>query len=232
MRIVIVGSGKMGRAVAALAEQRGHTVHALIGSAENASGSALTAERLRGADVAVEFTRPEAAAANVTRLVAAGVPVVCGTTGWEAERAEVTALVERSDGALLHAANFSVGVHLFLRAARQLARELAGRSEFDAFILEEHHAAKRDAPSGTARVLRGLVAGADPAREFPITSIRAGATPGTHMLAYDGTHERIALSHMARSRSGFAAGALAAAEWLPGHRGVYTFEDMLFGEPG
>jgi 4-hydroxy-tetrahydrodipicolinate reductase len=232
MRIVIVGSGKMGRAVAALAEERGHTVHALIGGAENAGGRALTAERLRGADVAVEFTRPEAAAANVTRLVAAGVPVVCGTTGWEAERAEVTALVERLGGALLHAANFSVGVHLFLRAARQLARELAGRPEFDAFILEEHHAAKRDAPSGTARVLRDLVAGADPAREFPITSIRAGATPGTHLLAYDGSYERIALSHVARSRSGFAAGALAAAEWLPGHRGVYRFEDMLFGEPG
>src|SRR5512134_231071 len=148
MRIVIVGSGRMGRAVAALAEQRGHTIHAIIGREENAGGRALTAERLRGADVAVEFTRPEAAAANVARLVAAGVPVVCGTTGWETERAEVAALVERSGGALLHAANFSVGVHLFLRAARHLARELAGRAEFDAFILEEHHAAKRDAPSG------------------------------------------------------------------------------------
>jgi 4-hydroxy-tetrahydrodipicolinate reductase len=232
MRIVIVGSGKMGRAVAALAEQRGHAVHALIGSAENAGGSALTTERLRGADVAIEFTRPEAAAGNVTRLVAAGVPVVCGTTGWEAERAEVVALVERSGGALLYAANFSVGVHLFLRAARHLARELAGRAEFDAFILEEHHAAKRDAPSGTARVLRDLVAAADPAREFPITSIRAGATPGTHLLAYDGAHERIALSHVARSRAGFAAGALLAAEWLPGRRGIYTFEDLLFGDPG
>jgi 4-hydroxy-tetrahydrodipicolinate reductase len=231
MRIVIVGNGRMGRAVAAQAEARGHAVR-VIGREENTGGQALTAERLRGVDVAVEFTRPEAAADNVTRLVEAGVPVVCGTTGWDAERAAVAGLVERTGGALLHAANFSVGVHLFLRAARRLAEELAGRPGFDAFILEEHHAAKRDAPSGTAGVLRDALAAADPGREFPITSIRAGATPGTHTLAYDGEHERIVLTHLARSRAGFAAGALAAAEWLPGRRGVFTVEDMLFGDAG
>ncbi|HEU5040923.1 MAG TPA: dihydrodipicolinate reductase C-terminal domain-containing protein [Gemmatimonadales bacterium] len=232
MRIVIVGTGKMGRAVAALAEERGHTVHAAIGGEDNAGGKALTADRLRGADVAVEFTRPDAAATNVRRLIEAGVPVVCGTTGWESELPGIVALVDRRGGALLHAANFSVGVHLFLRAARQLAAGLAGRSEFDAFILEEHHAAKRDAPSGTARVLREQAVRADPARGFPITSIRAGATPGTHLLAYDGPDERITLSHVARSRRGFAAGALAAAEWLPGRSGVHSFEDMLFGGSG
>jgi 4-hydroxy-tetrahydrodipicolinate reductase len=231
MRIVIVGNGRMGRAVAAQAEARGHAVR-VIGREENAGGQGLTAERLRGVDVAVEFTRPEAAADNVTRLVEAGVPVVCGTTGWDAERAAVAGLVERTGGALLHAANFSVGVHLFLRAARRLAEELAGRPGFDAFILEEHHAAKRDAPSGTAGVLRDALAAVDPGREFPITSIRAGATPGTHTLAYDGEHERIVLTHQARSRAGFAAGALAAAEWLPGRRGVFTVEDMLFGDAG
>lgn len=232
MQIVIVGTGRMGRAVAALAQARGHGVLAMIGGGENQAGVALTPERLRGADVAVEFTRPDAAATNLARLIEAGVPVVCGTTGWDAELPRVAELVRRRGGALLHASNFSVGVHLFLRAARGLAAELAGRREFDAFILEEHHAAKRDAPSGTARVLRDRVAGADPARAFPITSIRAGATPGTHLLAYDGPHERIALSHVARDRGGFAAGALAAAEWLPGRPGVHTFEDMLFGGPG
>jgi 4-hydroxy-tetrahydrodipicolinate reductase len=232
MRILIVGAGKMGKAVAELAAERGHTVVAMVGGAENPDGTALTAERLRGADVAIEFTRPEAAARNVERLAEAGLPVVCGTTGWEAELPRIAALVERRGGALLHAANFSVGVHLFLRAARQLAAALAGRSEYDAFILEQHHAAKRDAPSGTARVLREELARADPARAFPITSIRAGATPGTHELAYDGPHERITLSHVARDRRGFAAGALLAAEWLPGHPGVHTFDTMLFGGPG
>jgi 4-hydroxy-tetrahydrodipicolinate reductase len=232
MRIVIVGHGKMGRAVAAMAEVKGHVIHAVVGGAENAGGRALTAERLAGADVAVEFTRPDAAVANLERLVEAGIPTVTGTTGWYEELGRITALVEGRGGALLHAANFSLGVHLFLRAAHDLAGRFAGRAEFDAFILEEHHAAKRDAPSGTARELQARARTADPARPFPITSVRAGATPGTHVLAYDGPYERVALEHEARSRDAFAAGALAAAEWLPGHRGVHTVEDMLFGETG
>jgi 4-hydroxy-tetrahydrodipicolinate reductase len=232
MRIVIVGNGKMGRAVAALAEERGHTVQAIIGRGENPRGQALTAARLRGADAAVEFTRPDAAAGNVSRLIEAGIPTVSGTTGWDAELPGVAALVERKAGALLHSANFSIGVHLFLRAARELARQVAGREGFDAFILEEHHATKRDAPSGTARLLQDRLREVDGERKFPITSIRAGMTPGTHLVAYDGRFERIELSHVARSREGFAAGALAAAEWLPGHPGVHRFEDMLFGESG
>jgi 4-hydroxy-tetrahydrodipicolinate reductase len=232
MRIVIIGDGKMGRAVASLAEARGHVIHALVGGGENAGGRALTAERLTGADVAVEFTRPDAAVANLERLVDAGIPVVTGTTGWLDQLPRVTAHVERCGGALLHAANFSLGVHLFLRAARDLAARFAGHPEFDAFILEEHHAAKLDAPSGTARELRQRVRASDPARDFPITSIRAGTTPGTHLVAYDGQYERVTLAHVARSRDGFAAGALAAAEWLPGRRGVFTVEDMLFGGSG
>jgi 4-hydroxy-tetrahydrodipicolinate reductase len=232
MRIVIVGNGKMGQAVAALAERRGHVIHTMIGGAENPGGRALTAERLAGADVAVEFTRPEAVVANLERLIEAGVPTVTGTTAWLQELPRITALVERRRGALLHAANFSVGVHLFLRAAQDLARRFAGHSGFDAFILEEHHATKPDAPSGTARELQARARSADPARPFPITSVRAGATPGTHIVAYDGPSERVTLLHEARSRDGFAAGALAAAEWLPGHRGVHTVEDMLFGDAG
>lgn len=230
MRIVIVGNGKMGRAVAAMAEAKGHVIHAVVNALENSGGAALTAERLRGADVAVEFTRPEAVVANLGRLIEAGIPTVTGTTGWHAELGSVRALVERRGGALLHAANFSLGVHLFLRAAHDLAARFAGQAGFDAFILEEHHAAKLDAPSGTARELQARARDADAGRDFPITSIRAGATPGTHLVAYDGPHERITLAHEARSRDGFAAGALAAAEWLPGRRGVYTIEDMLFGD--
>ena len=230
MRFVIVGNGKMGRAVASLAEAKGHAIHAVIDAAGNAGGRGLTADRLSGADVAIEFTRPDAVVANLERLLEAGVPVVTGTTGWQGELARVSALVEQRGGALLHASNFSLGVHLFLRAAHDLARRFAGRQGFDAFILEEHHAAKRDAPSGTARELQARVQAADAARPFPITSVRTGETPGTHLLAYDGAYERITLAHEARSREGFAAGALAAAEWLPGHRGVFTVEDMLFGD--
>jgi 4-hydroxy-tetrahydrodipicolinate reductase len=232
MRIVIVGNGRMGRTVAALAGQRGHTIHSVVHAGENAGGAALTPTRLAGADVAVEFTRPDAAPANLERLVEAGIPTVTGTTGWTAELPRIVQLVERRRGALLHAANFSAGVHLFLRAARDLAGWFAGHPEFDAFILEEHHAAKRDAPSGTARVLQDRLRRSDPARPFPITSVRAGAIPGVHSLSYDGPHETVSLSHVSRGREGFAAGALAAAEWLPAHPGVHTFEDMLFGGPG
>ncbi len=229
MRIVIVGNGKMGKAVAALVQERGHQVHATFGSDENAGGKALTQDRLAGADVAIEFTHPDAVVGNLERLIEAGIPTVTGTTGWTAELPRISELVKRHGGALLHSANFSVGVQLFLRAAEQLGREFAGRPGFDAFILEEHHAAKRDAPSGTARALQQRLHQVDGERPFPITSVRAGTIPGTHRLTYEGPFESVSLSHIARNRQGFAAGALAAAEWLPRHPGVHRFEDMLFG---
>jgi 4-hydroxy-tetrahydrodipicolinate reductase len=228
MQIAIVGNGKMGRAVAALAEERGHGVR-VIGREENEGGRALTRERLAGVDVAVEFTRPDAVLGNLERLIEAGVPIVTGTTGWTADLGRIERLVHSRGGALLYAANFSIGVHLFLRAARELAALLARHPEYGAFILEEHHAAKRDAPSGTAELLRTTARAADSARDFPITSVRAGFMPGTHELTYDGPHETISLRHLARSREGFAAGALAAAEWLPGRPGLHRFEAMLFG---
>ncbi len=231
MRLAIVGNGKMGRTVAALAEEWGHTVQ-IIGREENVGGAALTRERLAGADAAIEFTRPDVVVTNLERLIEAGIPTVTGTTGWAAELPRIARLVEAKRGALLYAANFSAGVHLFLRAARDLATRFAGRPEFDSFILEEHHAAKVDAPSGTAVALRGKLREADPAREFPITSVRAGSIPGTHMVTYDGPHDTVVLSHVARSRRGFAAGAVAAAEWLPGRPGVHDFEEMLFGGSG
>ncbi len=224
MRILILGNGKMGQTLATLAEERGHAVHGILGrDGERA---------LEGVDVALEFTRPEGAAANVRRLIEAGIPTVSGTTGWDGERPEVAELVRARGGAFLYAANFSVGVHLFLRAAKELARQFAGREEFGGSIAEEHHAGKRDAPSGTALLLQKRLRDADPGRDFPITSVRAGATPGTHELTYEGRYERIALTHVARSREVFAAGALAAAEWLRGRTGVFGIEDMLFGETG
>lgn len=229
MRILIVGNGRMGHAVAALAAARGHTVHAMLGAADNVGGLALTRQFLEGVNVAIEFTRPDAVVANLERLVEAGTPVVTGTTGWAAELPRITRLVEERGGALLHASNFSVGVHLFLRAAEDLARRFAGQAAFDAFILEEHHAAKRDSPSGTALTLQETLRKGDASRSFPITSVRAGAIPGTHVVTYDGPADSVTLSHIARSREGFAAGALAAAEWLPSHPGVHTFEQMLFG---
>lgn len=227
MRIAIVGYGRMGHAVEVAAVQRGHDIAATLDV-----GDPLTLERLGSPDVAIEFTAPTAAAGNIARLIEAGLPVVSGTTGWHAELPRVAELVKARSGALLHATNFSVGVQLFIRAAADLARRLAGHPEFDGFIVEEHHARKLDAPSGTALTLRQSVTEADATRPYPVTSVRAGSIPGIHRLGYDGPHDTISLEHVARSRDGFAAGAVAAAEWLPGRRGVFTFEEMLFGDEG
>jgi 4-hydroxy-tetrahydrodipicolinate reductase len=230
MRIAIVGNGRMGTTVAALAKAKGHSIHTVIDSRDNAEGRGLTRERLAGVDMAVEFTRPDAAVGNLERLIELGIPTVTGTTGWSEALPRITAQVLEHRGALLHAANFSVGVHLFLRTARELARNLAGRREFTAAITEEHHAAKLDAPSGTALLLQRQISILDPRRKFPITSVREGTVPGTHTLSYEGRHETILLRHVACDREAFAAGAVMAAEWLCGKTGIFTFEDLLFGD--
>lgn len=229
MRLVIVGNGKMGRAITELAKDRGHVIHTVVTRTENAGGRALTAERLAGAEVALEFTRPDSVAINLEHLIAAGIPTVTGTTGWGDELPRITTLVLSRGGSLLHASNFSVGVHLFFRSALALARCFRGREEFGVSIVEEHHATKLDAPSGTALQLQRQLWSEEPGRRFPITSLRSGDTPGTHTVSYESPYETITLSHVTRSRQVFAAGALTAAEWLPGRAGVFTFEDMLFG---
>ncbi len=230
MRLALIGHGKMGRAVAALAAERGYQIVTVVTGAENLGGRALTAERLNGAEVAVEFTGPRAAVANLLRLAELGIPTVTGTTGWMSELPLVAAAVTAHHSALLFSPNFSLGVQLFLRAARDLAARFAGHPEFDAWIAEAHHAAKADAPSGTAKRLQELVRKTDPARAFPVSSLRAGHIPGTHTIGYDAPHETIRLTHEARGREAFAAGALAAAEWIRGREGVFTFEQMLFGD--
>lgn len=226
MRIVIVGYGRMGRAVEAEARARGHLVEAVI------DPGPVDPSVIRHADVAIEFTVPAAAPGNVVALAQAGIPVVCGTTGWYDQLPAVTAAVEQAGGALLYAPNFSVGVQVFLRAARELARLMAGRGEFDGYIVEQHHARKLDAPSGTALALQRAARAGDEARPFPVTSVRAGHMPGTHTLGFDGPQESVTLEHVARGREVFATGALQAAEWLVGRRGVHTFTQMLFGEAG
>jgi 4-hydroxy-tetrahydrodipicolinate reductase len=230
VKIAIIGNGKMGKAVAALAREQGHVVQTVVNRIENPGGRALTPERLAGVDVAVEFTRPDAVVANLERLIALRVPIVTGTTGWGDDLPKVSALVRDRGAALLHSPNFSVGVQLFLRAAQELARSFRDRPEFAVAIREEHHKTKLDAPSGTALLLQRQLWTKEPGRRFPITSVREGDAAGTHTLTYESRHEIVTLSHVSRSREVFAAGALAAAEWLPGRTGIFTFDEMLFGE--
>ncbi len=227
MKIAMIGAGRMGRAVEEEARARGHEVVALIGSRDNPDGTGLTPETLSGAEVAIEFTRPDAAPANLLRLADLRVPTVTGTTGWEARLDEVTARVEARGGALLHAANFSVGAHLLVRMSRHLARLLRGREDFDAFLLDHHHREKVDAPSGTALHLKRTLEATDPGREWPVTALRSGWAPGTHALEVDGRHETLSLTHTVRDRRVFAEGALLAAAWLRERRGIHTFDDLF-----
>ena len=230
MHLALVGDGKMSRAIAHLALERGHVVSTVVTRGENQGGAALTRDRLGGVDVVLEFTRPEAAPGNLLALARLGMPVISGTTGWQSRLEEITVAIPAGGGALLHSPNFSVGVQLFLRGARDLARRFAGQPPFAEFVVETHHAAKRDAPSGTALALQEALRTGDPAREFAITSIRGGHVPGMHEVVFDAPFETVRLQHVARGRQVFAAGALAAAEWIRGKHGVFTFDQMLFGE--
>jgi 4-hydroxy-tetrahydrodipicolinate reductase len=234
-RLAIVGTGRMGRAVRQLAGERGWPVAVEVGGAENRDGRALTAERLAGAEVVVEFTTPEAAPANALACARAGVPVVVGTTGWLAERERVEAGVREAGGALFWAPNFSLGVNVFWRVAERAAALVAALPGFDAHVVETHHAAKRDAPSGTAIELERRVAAAL-GRPVPVTSVRVGAVPGTHELLLDGAYETLRVEHVARDRRVFAEGALLAAAWLAaawrdGRRGTFTMDDLLAAPP-
>lgn len=229
MRLALIGYGRMNQAIGRLAVERGHEIATIVTGAENACAAALTTERLAGTGVAIECTRPEAAPANLIALAGRGIPAVCATTGWYDELSEVAAAVEQHGGALLYSANFSVGAQLFLRAAEDLARRFSG-ANFDGYVTETHHTAKRDAPSGTARRLAAALTRGDPQRSWPITSIRGGHAPGTHEVVLDAAFETVRLEHSARSREVFAVGAIAAAEWLRGRTGVFTFDQMLFGE--
>lgn len=230
MKLAIVGHGRMGQSIARLAVARGHRVVATISGTDARRGVTLTRERLADADVVLEFTHPEVVVEVLRTLAGLGACVVSGTTGWTDAMPQVQQAFLAGDGALLHSPNFSPGVQLFLRVAQELARRFAGRPEFAAYIAEIHHAGKRDAPSGTARLLQDSLRQADPARDIPVSSTRAGFAAGTHELVYDAEFETIRLTHEARSRDLFAAGALTAAEWLQGRRGVFTLQQMLFGE--
>jgi len=228
VRLAIVGLGRMGRAVEALAPERGFEVVARFGAAENERGDGITSASLRGAQVLIEFTQPDAAVSNIHAALAAGCPVVVGTTGWYAALPTVTAAVERANGALLWAPNFAIGVYIFEQLVEQAARRAAAAPGFDAHIVETHHAAKKDAPSGTALKL-AQAARRGSGRDVPVTSIRTGSVPGTHELLLDAPFEQIRLEHVARDRRVFAEGALLAARWLVGRRGVFQMRDVLSG---
>ena len=225
VRLALIGMGKMGRALDALSGERGLAVVARIDpSADDYAG--VTTASLGGAQVAIEFTMPDAVAGNVRACLRARCPVVVGTTGWYDQLPELTREVQVAGGALLTAPNFSLGVAVFDRVVAEAARLFGALGEFDVHMIETHHAGKKDAPSGTAGFLATSAERAG-GRPVPITSVRTGSVPGTHELVFDAPFEQVRLVHEARDRRVFAEGALAAARWLVGRRGVFTMQDVL-----
>ena len=225
-RIAILGDGKMGQAIRQLALEKGWNVTAVLGERESAGGSGIDAATLGGAEVAVEFTQPDAAVANITASLRAGVPIVVGTTGWYDALPEVTRIAKESGTGLLWSPNFSLGVNVLIELARYAGTIMRSLEGFDAHIVETHHSRKKDAPSGTAIAI-GKAASDTLDRPIPTTSVRTGSVPGTHELIFDGAFEQLSLTHVARDRRVFAEGALQAADWLIGKKGVFTMRDVL-----
>ncbi|MEO8588076.1 MAG: 4-hydroxy-tetrahydrodipicolinate reductase [Flavobacteriales bacterium] len=243
MRIAIYGYGKMGKAIELAAQQRGHEIMLRVGASN--AGSPPT-----GADVAIEFSKPDQAVANMALCLKHRVPVVVGTTGWYDHVNDVRAMVADAQGSLLWASNFSIGVNLFFRVNRMLAGLMDARPEYNAHIDEIHHVHKLDAPSGTAITLardidlktqrysgwKLKVQGQEQAMPnapapapipIPILSERIGEVPGKHAVTWSGPNERIIITHEAFDRTGFALGAVIAGEWLVGRKGLFTMDDVL-----
>lgn len=230
MKIAIVGYGKMGRLIEQLAPEYGCEVGLKLDEFNNAGYAGITRESFQGIDVAIEFSTPEAAVENIQRLAAIGVPTVVGTTGWSAEFDRVRAAVEKGNTGLVWSPNYSVGVNVFFRLVAEAARLLANEREYEAWAWEIHHSAKKDAPSGTLLKLVNEMKKSGYTRTIDTGSNRAGAHPGTHEIGFDSSADTITLRHTARSREGFARGALKAAQWVAGKKGVHEFSEVLFGE--
>ena len=221
MKIALIGFGVMGKLVAGLVRQAGDEVGVVFTSKEG-----VLTETLQGHDVAVDFSVGEAVLKNIEMCARAKVPLVEGTTGWKQHESAAKQIIEEHSGAMVYGANFSIGVNVFYRIVKHAAALFAAVDGYAPFIEEAHHNRKRDAPSGTALKLRDLMA-EHLGPEIPTSSTRAGYIPGTHRVGFDSEADQVLLTHTARSRQGFASGALLAAHWIVGRTGVFEFGEVM-----
>lgn len=236
MKIALIGYGKMGKEIEHILLTRGHSISLII---DKDNTRDLNAENLRGVDVAIEFTTPQTAYANITTCLEAGTPVVCGTTAWLDRFDEVKELCCRKNGTFFYASNYSVGVNIFFELNRRLAELMNRFEEYDVTIEETHHTQKKDAPSGTAvtmaeailenldRKSRWVCGTTTVPEELEIAAIRRSIVPGTHTVTYESDVDQITLTHTAKSRRGFALGAVLAAEFIQGKQGIFSMEDLM-----
>ncbi|HMF91992.1 MAG TPA: dihydrodipicolinate reductase C-terminal domain-containing protein [Candidatus Angelobacter sp.] len=223
MKLLVLGRGKTGALVAEVAKERGHEVRSL-GSKENQDGRALTLELLKETDVVIDFTTPLAVVANIIHCAEAGVPVVVGTTGWYQHLEKVRELIKERKTGLLYGSNFSVGMNFFFKAMQAIAPLL--KQAYRGSIVERHHVHKKDSPSGTAVVLQKILESGSGVK-VEITSVREGETVGMHLVMLDSPSDTILLTHDAKSRLGFASGAVRAADWIKGRTGFWEFPEIV-----
>lgn len=233
MNIILLGYGKMGKTIERIALERGHTISARIDV-----GNQHELETAQG-DVAIEFSHPDAAFNNIIKCINRNIPVVCGTTGWLARRAEVEALCAESNGSFFYASNFSLGVNIFFKLNEYLAKLMNNTTGYKVAMEEIHHTEKKDAPSGTAITLAEGILRHIPAKskwvntesaeddEIPIRSLRLGQVPGTHTVVYSSSVDDLEIKHTAHSRDGFALGAVLVSEWIQGKKGILNMDDFL-----
>jgi len=226
MKLALIGYGAMGQLVAAQAEKAGDEIGCIVRSIESALKPNELGEKLKGHDVVIDFSVGEAVPRNIEACVSSGVPIVEGVTGWKGLEKEIRQMVKERDGTLVYGANFSIGVNVFYRIVDHASQVISAVEGYAPFIEEAHHSRKRDAPSGTALRLGELMS-EHLGTEIPTSSTRAGHIPGTHRVGFDSEADQITLTHTARSRQGFAAGALLAARWVVGRKGVFEFGDVI-----
>lgn len=228
MKIALVGYGKMGKMIEGLAPEFGGEVVLRLDEFNNPNQQMMTPEHFAGVDVAIEFTTPHTAVPNILKLADLGVPTVVGSTGWLAELPRVEDYVQSKNSALVWSPNFSIGVNLFFATLKQMAARMEQYPEYGAWAWEIHHSAKKDAPSGTLKMAVEMMRRGGYTRNIDESASRAGAVPGTHEIGFDAPADTITLRHTARSREGFARGALKAAQWIKGKTGVYEFGEIFF----
>lgn len=229
MRIALIGYGRMGKTIERLAREGSHSISHVMDIDENPMANGFSGKWVGESDVLIDFSLGSAVPQNVRNAVDAKLPIVIGATGWYDKLDEVKRQVETRGGACLWASNFSVGVQTLFYLVRQASAVLSKFKDFHPYVLEAHHVKKLDAPSGTALTIRQVMS------EFygeavPVSTVRAGFFPGTHVVGFDSPVDTLTLEHTARNREGFAHGALLAAEWIQGKKGFFTFEQVIFGE--
>jgi len=242
LKIALVGYGKMGKMLAALALQHNCEVVSIIDPLWEGAHREINAQSVANADVCVDFTSPKVVVENISRLAALGKDMVIGTTGWESEKSKVQEIVESSGVGLVYGANFSIGMNLFFRIVEVAAQEIGKFADYDAYGVEYHHRQKVDSPSGTAKALAQILLDKVPSKEMPLyemadrkieeqelhfVSLRAGFIPGTHTVGFDSEADTIELCHRVRNRSCLAIGALKSVPWIHGKKGFYSFTQYI-----